>query len=272
MLSLWRAPSTRRLAGSPVSLPYPHLDKLVNLRTKELLIIAGAPGAGKSALAICLALGMSEPVLYVAQDSPASVSSRMIAHTLNRPVRTVQRDLMSNPSAVASSMRRMVAPEKVTITMGPKSVKDIEHEILALREWLGRTPPVVIIDNLIDMKSEKGISSDLGFYSDVLLNLKQLAIEHDLVMIVLHHVVRGDFNHDGSMGRSPLRLRDLLYAGEREARHAWGVYTDGDGGLYLQILKQQDGPADPFGKLRIRMQFDPSTNRISEAKLEREEE
>jgi len=245
------------------------MDRLVNLRTKELVIVAGAPGAGKSALAIALSMAVDFPVLYIAQDSPASVASRMMANVLNRPVRTVQREVERNPKAIEMDIKSRIPSTKLVLATGPHTVDMVRDEILAMREWLGISPPMVVIDNLIDMKSEKGSSAENIFYSDVLLSLKQVAIELDTCIVVLHHVVRGDFSHDSSMGRKRLRLRDLLFAGEREARHVWGVWNDGDMGLFLSVLKQQDGPADPYGTLSVRFRWDTSTFRMTEDVLER---
>jgi hypothetical protein len=80
-----------------------------------------------------------------------------------------------------------------------------------------------------------------------------MANKYNCAVIVLHHVTKGDH----ADGRSGISMNSLLYAGEREARHIWGVYNDGADTLQVQVLKQQDGPADPGGKLEIPLRWTP---------------
>jgi len=41
----------------------------------------------------------------------------------------------------------------------------------------------------------------------------------------------------GPPARRPLTMNSLLFAGEREARHVWGVYNNGADTLHIQVLK-----------------------------------
>ena len=83
-----------------------------------------------------------------------------------------------------------------------------------------------------------------------------MANKYNCAVIALHHVTRGG-NAGHADGRSGIQMNTLLHAGEREARHVWGVYNDGEGTITVQVLKQQDGPADPDGHLEIPLRWTP---------------
>jgi len=70
---------SRAIANQPpqavrLRCPGDAMGQIVTLRTMELVVVAGAPAGGKSTLAANMAMGMRVPLLYCAQDSPASSS------------------------------------------------------------------------------------------------------------------------------------------------------------------------------------------------------
>lgn len=264
MHSLSRAVGTGSLAGDPLKLPFPRLDKLTNLRTKEISVVAAAPGGGKSTLAVALATKMDDSVLYIVQDSPASVMARLASNLFSMPVQSAQRMLAERDPSLIERLEAHPRHDRLLITSGAHTVGLIRDKIVAYIEWEGRAPKLIILDNLVDTKSEKGGSAENTFYADVLLNLKQLAIEFDCHVMVLHHVKRSGNDSERDMGREPLRMKDLLFAGDREARHVWGIYNNGSNVMTVQILKQQDGLADPLGHIRIPFSWDPAYSRLVE--------
>jgi KaiC/GvpD/RAD55 family RecA-like ATPase len=232
---------------------------LIQLRTKELVVVGGAPGSGKSMIGVNLAMMINEPVLYIAQDTAPSVISRMAAIATGRDVKSIAKLLHND--ALRDHLVGEVSKVRDTLILhqGAVTLDMVDHLVDALTEWLGKAPPVVIIDNLIDLMVEGTNSAETAFYATALTHLKQLALNRDCAIILLHHVTRSSENREDrhGEGQSPLRLTNLLYAGEREARHVWGVYNDGMESLFLQVLKQQDGVADPSGGLRVRLGWHP---------------
>jgi hypothetical protein len=142
---------------------------------------------------------------------------------------------------------------------GAVSVEDIYDMASGLTEWIGHAPPVVVVDNLIDMIVPGYTHHDPQFYASVLPQFKRLAQELDCAVVLLHHVTRGEW----ATGQKPLTMNSLLFAGEREARHVWGVYNDGSDNLKVQVLKQQDGPADPNGSLEIPLRWYPRMGKLA---------
>jgi hypothetical protein len=259
MRTLARAISHPEAVGRQIRLPWKSLSQIVALHTKELVVIAGAPSGGKSTVAINLAMNVDYPVLYFAQDNPSSVLARMVAVGQKMKVRDAfaelnQEDKRRSLSAALERMR-----PTLLIQERASNIELIEGNIIALKEWLGGPPAMMILDNTIDTLVPGYTHMDNGFYATLLPELKQMAIRHDLAVVVLHHVTRGRRDRDDqhAMGRGQMTMNDLLFAGEREARHVWGVYNDGYGTINVQILKQQDGPADPEGLMEVPLRWYP---------------
>jgi len=262
--TLARAVQHPGAVGTKLRLPWYNVNRQVTLSTKELVMVAGAPGGGKSTFLLNLVMQTEYPTLYLAQDSAPSVLARLSA--LGAGITTDRaRDLMSTEGGREELGRTLtdVRPSLV-VQDGAMTFEDIEQRVDALREWVGEAPPLVVLDNLIDTIVPGHQASDVGFYATIIPKLKQLAIAKDFAMIVLHHVVRRtETGKSAGMGTVGLRMPDLLYAGEREARHVWGIYNDGGHRMVMQILKQQDGPADPMGNMRVDLNWIPEMGKLS---------
>jgi len=253
--TLARAVLAKTAIGEKLILPYKSMNDAISFRTRDLTILAGAPGGGKSTLAVNLAMKMEYPTLYLAQDSPASVLSRMTALVTQENIAHTATALTSKQKYAISKRLGNIRPTLV-FERGAVTVEGIELRLEALEEWLGEPPKLVFIDNLIDLMVEGATPGDTSFYTKALPQLKRMANKYNCAVIVLHHVTRGG-NASHADGRTGIAMNSLLYAGEREARHVWGVYNDGEGTINVQVLKQQDGPADPNGGLEIPLRWTP---------------
>jgi len=254
---------SRGSTGRKLILPWAHFNEHISLRTKELVVMAGAPGGGKSTVAVNMAMGMDIPLLYLAQDSPASVLSRMAALATHEETRKTFRAIADKKERIVIARRMQDTRPTLVFERGAQTLDGIKEKVEALKEWLGEYPPIVVVDNLIDMIVPGTTHGDNSFYTTALPYLKQMANEYNLSVIALHHVTRGGGkSNPHGRGRAGIALNDLLFAGEREARHVWGVYNDGGDHVFLQILKQQDGPADPDGGLKLPLKWYPKLGRL----------
>jgi hypothetical protein len=253
------------VVGEEIILPWHKLNTKLSFHTKELVVVGAAPAAGKSVLAINMAMQTEEPVLYVAQDSAPSVLARMAALELGIPIREAIDLLRDDLDYVVESMGDR--HPLLAIQSGACDLDRIDHMVYAATEWLGRAPELVILDNLINTHVPGHHHQDIGFYATALPRFQQLAIQENLCFIALHHVTRRG-NDAGrqvqGLGTRPLNMTDLLYAGEREAEHVLGIYHDQNKTkLNIQILKQRDGDADPEGDLEVSLRWHPELGKLA---------
>lgn len=245
-------------------MPWPSLNKHLNLATQELSIVAGAPGSGKSTWAINFALRARVPVLYLTQDSPASVFVRMAALTLDSPTALIRQRLQEG-GMVADSVRaqvRQAMPADLVVDGGRRTIAEIGHRIVAMQEVWGHSPHVVVVDNLIDLDVEGKHHQETGFYAEALTKLKATALHYDVNIMALHHVLKSG---EKGLGTQPITMGDLLHGGEREARHVLGIYHEEDQRrMWVQILKAQDGRASPEGNFKIPLRWLPEMGSLVE--------
>lgn len=264
MQTLTRAIRTPGAAGTRLPMPWVALNELVTVRTGELVTMAGAPGGGKSTVAVNLAMMVNYPVLYLAQDSPHSVLGRLAAIGSGNTTRDAARIIANEHRREEFAEELADTRPTLVINRGAVTLDLIEQKVYALREWLGKAPPLVIVDNLIDTIVPGTTHGDMSFYTTALPTLKQMAIENDFTCILLHHVTKGGRDSKHSRGTDAMKMNDLLFAGERESRHVWGVYhNEGSTEMYIQVLKQQDGRADPDGKLAVGLRWHPALGRLA---------
>ena len=250
------------VVGEPIRMPWRNLNDKLSLHTKELAIVAGAPGSGKSVYALNVVMALKEPVLYMAMDSAPSVTARAIALASKADIAWVY-DAMRNPDSITELAGELQgANPNLFISTGAQSVGGINDRLVALTEIMGAAPKLVILDNLIDTMVEGHVHTDNGFYAAALNPLKQMAIKHNTCIMALHHVTRRggeNMSNPHGLGTRALRMTDLLYSGEREAEHVIGIYHNmTKDTLYVQVLKQRDGDADPEGGLRIPLAWQPT--------------
>ena len=257
------------VVGERIMLPWDALNRKLRLHTRELAIVSGAPAAGKSVFALNLAMSeelKDKPVLYFAQDSVPSVLGRIAALATNEPIDQTM-DRLRDPDKKPELLEELqdVRPN-LFIHGGAVRFEDIQLRVEALSEIYGRSPVLVVLDNLIDTIVPGTHHQETGFYATILNQLKQLAQTADTCIVALHHVTRrggNDGNSPHGLGTRALKMTDLLHGGEREAEHVLGVYHSvAQDRIYVQILKQRDGVADPEGGVYTPLVWQPPMGRL----------
>ena len=265
MQTIARALSKSATVGEPIPMPWPQLNNTLKLHTKELCLVAGAPGAGKSVFALNVAMSLDMPVLYIAQDSAPSVLSRIAALALGAEIGWVYDQLRDDDKKhhIISDLKD--AYPDLYIHAGALTVEGLDSRLEAMTELLGIAPPLIIIDNLIDTIVPGYTHTDMGFYSSSLNEFKRISLERNVCIMALHHVTRrgGEYTNPHGLGTRALMMTDLLYSGEREAEHVLGVYhTQTKDQMKIQVLKQRDGDSDPEGGLEVGLMWHPRLGKL----------
>jgi len=84
MRTLVRSVGRASLGGEPLPSPFKAFENnQIIIRRAEVSMFAGAPGAGKSTLALALALKMKVPTLYISADTNAHTMAMRLASMIS---------------------------------------------------------------------------------------------------------------------------------------------------------------------------------------------
>ena len=113
-------------------------------------MIAGPPGAGKSTLALAIAVNANVPTLYISADTHShTMSLRLLAMLTKLPQGEVE-PMMDNDREWAAQMLKPADHIMWEFDSAP-TLKDIEDAILAARERLGDDVRLIVLDNAVDV-------------------------------------------------------------------------------------------------------------------------
>jgi len=160
-------------------------ERGVALRAGELSVCAGPPGAGKSTLALAMAIRSKAPCLYFSADTTE--------HTMK--VRSLMMLTgMDREDAEASMLADRVWASQVLasgighIGWDTSSAPSLEHIELTLEAFLeahGEYPSLVVIDNAGDVAFDSG--DEFGSLRTLMRELRWFARDTSAAFLVLHH-------------------------------------------------------------------------------------
>lgn len=236
-------------SGTPVTTGFPSLDSLLGggLRRGDLVVLAGDAGAGKSALALAMALRST-----AAGQSAAYLTGEMSA------ARVMERALAIEGRVRVDDLRRGglddvahsgVAAAAITLRRRPPLIEDlrdagIERVSDFLAEHLGLD--LTIVDSIQALT--RGVMPVDEEIADAARRLKELALRRNTVIVALCGF------RESAIGRADLRptLRDLggLGALRHHADIVLGLYREElylpsphiEGATELTVLKNRSGP------------------------------
>lgn len=151
-------------------------------------MIAGQPGAGKSLLALWLALGWAQEglrgIYFSADSAELGQASRALAmHTVNLSVREAE-ELLKRDDGWA--IDKMMGLNNLCWSFEDDlSYENIEDEVRAFEELWGCDPDFIIVDNLTDVEGQS--EDEGGTQRRAMKALVQLARRTDSGLICLHH-------------------------------------------------------------------------------------
>ena len=257
MRTLARAVGSKDIGGEPL----PHIFRTfeankVVIRRAEISMIAGTPGAGKSTLALALALRSKVPTLYISADTNAhTMAMRLLSMITGKPQSDAE--LLLNDDVDGS--RKIINEASGHIFWSFESaptLADIDQEVLAFEELWGCAPTLIVVDNLMDVANDGG--EEFAGMRSTIKELKYLARDTNAAVLVLHHTKE-------SYVGNPCQPRSALQGMVAQLPALiCTVGTNAPGYIAVAPVKNRYGKADPSGDTAFWLQFNPEIMDVSD--------
>ena len=260
MRTLARAVGSKDIGGEPLPTIFRTFEaNKVVLRRAEVSMIAGTPGAGKSTLALAIALRTKVPTLYVSADTNAhTMAMRLLSMITGR----TQTDAESMLIEQVEESRRVINDNSGHIFWSFESaptLADLDMEVSAFEELWGCGPTLIVVDNLMDVANDSG--EEFAGMRSTIKELKYLARDTNAAVLVLHHT-KESYPGNPCQPRSALQgmvaqLPALILT----------VGSNAPGFIAVAPVKNRYGKADASGENSFWLQFNPEV--MSVADIER---
>ena len=184
--TLARAVGSKDIGGEPLPTVFRTFDtNKVVLRRAEVSMIAGTPGAGKSTLALAIALRTKVPTLYVSADTNAhTMAMRLLSMITGKSQSDAEVMLVEQ----VDESRKIINDHSGHIFWSFESaptLADLDMEVSAFEELWGCSPTLIVVDNLMDVANDSG--EEFAGMRSTIKELKYLARDTNAAVLVLHH-------------------------------------------------------------------------------------
>lgn len=230
------------------------VNEQIMFRNAEVSMIAGPPGAGKSTLALALAVKAGVPTLYISADTHAhTMSLRLLAMLTNKPQNEIE-PLMERDREWAAQMLRQADNIAWEFDSAP-TLRDIEESIMAARERWGDDPRLIVLDNAVDVTMES--QDEWGGLRTLMRELKWWARETEAAVVVCHHTSEG-------VNGNPCPPRSALHGKVAQTPSLILTVHSQPGLMAVAAVKNRYGPADATGSTPIWLSYEPASMMVKD--------
>jgi hypothetical protein len=159
-------------------------NEKILLRRSEVSMFAGAPGVGKSTLALAMALRTQVPTLYICADTGAHTMAMRLLSMITGVSQIEAENIVSEQPTRAKEELGKAGHIRWSFEASP-SLSDIDEEVLAFEETHGENPHLIVIDNLTDITDGGG--DEWGGLRAAMKEIKFLARDTNAAVLLLHH-------------------------------------------------------------------------------------
>jgi predicted ATP-dependent serine protease len=257
MRTLARAVGSVDIGGEPLPSVFRTFDaNKVVIRRSEISMIAGTPGAGKSTLALAIALRAKVPTLYISADTNAhTMAMRLLSMIINKPQSEAEMLLVDD----VENSRKIINNSSGHIFWSFESaptLSDLDQEVEAFEELWGCAPTLIVIDNLMDIANDGG--EEFAAMRSTIKELKYLARDTNAAVLLLHHTKE-------SYVGNPCQPRSALQGMVAQLPALiCTVGTNAPGFIAVAPVKNRYGKADPTGDTAFWLQFNPELMDVSD--------
>jgi hypothetical protein len=230
-------------------------------RHGELLMIVGQPTAGKSAVALWMALtwtwqhGLQG--IYFSADVTAKPAAARAASMLLGDIDTnyAQERLEEGDTRLLGVIDELTGRGMEWAFDAEISAENLELNLLAFEEKWGRAPDWIVVDNLTDVETRDG--DEGGALRGTVRDMNYMVRETNAAGIILHHT-----SEDGPENPVPPRKSIMFKVSVKPTIVLGTARTDGEQKPF-GILKNRYGPEDKTGKDVSWVAFNPETLQFS---------
>ena len=167
----------------------------IRFRRGQLTMIAGQPNAGKSLLALWMAVQMKVPTLYISADTDSYTTAlRAAAMLTGHQVSTVEEafqtgameDFYHEKLASISHLRFDFSPSP--------TLDEVDLSIRAYAEAYGEYPHLIIVDNAMNVVSLH--NDEWSGLREIAKAMHHIARETDACVMLLHHTSEAEGKSD----------------------------------------------------------------------------
>lgn len=245
------------MGGEPLPSVFRTFDvnKIV-IRRAEVSMIAGTPGAGKSTLALAIALRAKVPTLYVSADTNAhTMAMRLLSMITGKPQSEAERMLEQDVEGSRKTINDSSGHIFWSFESAP-TLADLDQEVEAFEELWGCSPTLIVVDNLMDISNDGG--EEFANMRSTIKELKYLARDTNAAVLILHHT------KESYMG-NPCQPRSALQGMVAQLPALiCTVGTNAPGYIAIAAVKNRYGKADPTGDTAFWLQFNPEYMDVSD--------
>lgn len=207
----------------------------------QLVLVAAAPGSGKSAFVLTQALASKVPTLYVSADSDAFTQlTRSMCILTGMTLDEAEKMVLEGKDNAIDDILSL-APIRFTYNASP-TLDDIELSMQAYDEVYGDYPAMVVIDNVTNVRSGAGDDDPFSGLESLMDFLHSMGRETGSCVVGLHHVT-GPFND----ADKPIPLSGVKGQIARVPEVVMTLHRPTEESIGVSVTKNRGGRADPSG-------------------------
>jgi len=176
----------------------------IKFRRGQMTMIAGQPNAGKSLIALWMAVQMKVPTLYISADTDAYTTAlRAAAMVTGHQVSSVEEAFMTGEGK-DYYIEELGAINHLQFDFAPSPTLDeIDLAIRAYGESYGEYPHMIIVDNAMNVVSMTG--DEWSGLREIAKAMHHIARETDAAVLLLHHTSESESRPDMPPSRKAIQ-------------------------------------------------------------------
>lgn len=234
----------------------------VKFRQGQTIMVAGRPGAGKSAFALWLAVQWNMKTLYCSADMSGFDASTRVASMLTGLTTEQVEDALAAENEDEKKKLILDAIAGINITFShdaPITWTGLDAELMAYVELHNAYPELIVIDNLMDVE---GCDTEHAMQMSAMQEFVSMARNTGATVVVLHHAQE---NANTNVTQPPSRgeiANKVTQKPEMVLTVAMNP-TEAQPQFRVACVKQRGGKADPSGTNYTTLRSFPDRNQFA---------